>query len=73
MRAEVGNWLVVHGRRLDDVEREGQIIEVGRPDGSPPYLVHWLDADRPSLVFPGSDALVLTERPGASVARPGRG
>jgi hypothetical protein len=36
MHAQVGNWLVVHGRRLDDVQRKGQILQVGHPDGSPP-------------------------------------
>ena len=61
MRATVGDWLIVHSRRLDDGVREGQIIEVAHPDGSPPYVVRWLDEERPSVVFPGSDATI---RPG---------
>lgn len=65
MHAEVGNWLVVHGRHVDDAVREGLIVEVPHPDGSPPYMVHWLDEDRPSMVFPSSDATVLPERPHA--------
>jgi hypothetical protein len=73
MHAEVGNWLVVHGRRLDDVRRAGEIVEVAHPDGSPPYLVHWLDDERPSLVFPGSDAVVLPGRPHAGTRAAPRG
>ena len=63
MNAAVGNWLVVHGRTLDDPVREGLVVEVPHPDGSPPYLVRWLDDDRVSLVFPGPDAAVLQAAP----------
>jgi hypothetical protein len=59
VKAEVGNWVVVHGRNLDDPVREGLVVEVPHPDGSPPYLVRWLDDDRVSLVFPGPDASLL--------------
>jgi hypothetical protein len=58
MRAKTGDWLVVRGRTLDDPVREGLIVEVPHPDGSPPYRVHWLDDGRLSLVFPGSDAVL---------------
>lgn len=61
MRAQVGNWLVVHSRCVDDVVREGLVIEVPHADGSPPYVVRWLDDGRTSVVFPGPDA---TLRPG---------
>ena len=63
MHAEVGNWLVVHGRTLDDRVREGQILEVPHPDGSPPYVVRWTDDDRQSLVFPGADTELLARAP----------
>jgi hypothetical protein len=63
MHAEVGNWLVVHSRRLDEPIREGLVTEVMHADGSPPYMVRWLDEDRPCMVFPSSDATVLTNRP----------
>jgi hypothetical protein len=61
--AEVGNWLVVHSRSLDVPTREGQIVEVLHADGSPPYVVHWLDQDRLSTVFPGPDTTVSTVAP----------
>ena len=68
MHAEAGNWLIVHGRTLDDPVREGLVVEVPHADGSPPYVVHWLDEDRLSLVFPGADARILPAAPHA-VAR----
>lgn len=61
--AEVGNWLVVHGRTIDQPNREGQIVEVPHADGSPPYVVHWLDQDRLSTVFPGPDYTVSPTAP----------
>jgi hypothetical protein len=63
MQARPGNWLVVHGRHLDDPSREGLVVEVPHADGSPPYLVRWLDDDRVSLVFPGPDATLLSRAP----------
>lgn len=65
MRAKVGDWLVVHSRRVDDGLREGQVVEVPHADGSPPYMVRWVDDDHVSLVFPSSDATVLAHRPHA--------
>lgn len=67
MRARVGDWVVVRGRTLDAPVREGRIDELVHADGSPPYLVHWLD-DRHSLLFPGPDAVVTTGRPHATGA-----
>ena len=69
MHAEVGNWLVVHGRTLDDATREGQVGAVPHPDGSPPYVVRWIDDDRQSLVFPGADTEVLSRAPHAAARR----
>jgi hypothetical protein len=67
MQAKQGDWLVVHSRRLDEEVREGLILEVRHTDGSPPYLVRWLDDEHQALVFPGSDARVL---PAGLHARP---
>ena len=65
MRAKVGDWLVVHSRRVDDGVREAQVLEVRHADGSPPYVVRWLDDDHVSVVFPSSDTTVLEHRPHA--------
>jgi hypothetical protein len=59
MRAKAGDWLVVHSRHVDEEVREGLILEVPHADGSPPYVVRWLDDEHRAVVFPGSDARVL--------------
>lgn len=61
MRAKPGDWLVVERADTDHQQRTGQITEVRSTDGSPPYLVHWVDTGHTALVFPGPDARVLTE------------
>ena len=54
MQAKVGDQLTVRGRHQGDEERHGEIIQVDRPDGAPPYLVRWQDG-HDSLFFPSSD------------------
>lgn len=58
MKAEVGDWLVIEGSTLGDRRRAGLIIEVRHADGTPPYVVRWLEDDHESLVFPGPTAHV---------------
>ncbi|MFL6141809.1 MAG: DUF1918 domain-containing protein [Labedaea sp.] len=60
MRAQTGDWLVVERGDLGREVRRGRVEEVRGADGTPPYLVRWLDSDRTTLVFPGPDAHVLT-------------
>ena len=60
MRAHQGDWLIIERGDIDHQARRGLIEEVRSADGSPPYLVRWLDTDRTVLVFPGPDAHVLT-------------
>ncbi|MGA8327967.1 MAG: DUF1918 domain-containing protein [Mycobacterium sp.] len=61
MKAKVGEWLVVKGRTNEQSDQRGIITEVHTQDGSPPYMVHWLETGHDALVFPGSDALVVTQ------------
>ncbi len=35
-------------------------MEVHSADGSPPYVVRWIDSDHVATVFPGPDAVVVT-------------
>lgn len=56
MKAHVGDRLVVEGTRQGDPRRIGVITALRRADGSPPYLVRWLDGENEVLVFPGPDA-----------------
>ncbi|WP_084008859.1 DUF1918 domain-containing protein [Planomonospora sphaerica] len=36
-------------------------MELRRPDGTPPYVVRWVDDEHEGLVFPGPDARVVTK------------
>lgn len=60
MKAQVGDWLVVKGLTVDRPGQRGLITEVHSQDGSPPYVVRWLDNDHIATVFPGPDAIVVT-------------
>ena len=58
MKAAVGDRVVVLSNRLDGPVRDGRVVEVRSPDGSPPYLVEWSDTGHTGLFFPGRDAYV---------------
>ncbi|GAB7143189.1 hypothetical protein AWC22_18025 [Mycobacterium riyadhense] len=45
MQAKVGDWLVIKSTTMGESDRRGLITEVHSADGSPPYLVRWLDTD----------------------------
>lgn len=60
MKAKVGDWLVFKGAAVDRPDHRGLITEVHSSDGSPPYVVRWLENDHMATVFPGSDAIVVT-------------
>ena len=60
MKAKVGDWLVFKGAAVDRPDHRGLITEVHSSDGSPPYVVRWLEDDHVATVFPGSDAIVVT-------------
>jgi hypothetical protein len=60
MKAKVGDWLVIKGTTIDRPDQRGLIIEVHSSDGSPPFVVRWLETDHVATVFPGLDAVVVT-------------
>lgn len=60
MKANVGDWLVVKATTIDRPDQRGLITDVHSSDGSPPYVVRWLDTGHVATVFPGPDALVVT-------------
>ena len=60
MKAEVGDWLVMKGFTIDQPEQRGLITEVHSDDGSPPYMVRWLESDHLALVFPGPHAIIVS-------------
>jgi hypothetical protein len=57
MKAQVGDRLVVHGRKVGDTERSGEIVEIRGTEGAPPYLVRW-DNGVEDLIIPSSDAAI---------------
>jgi Ca2+-transporting ATPase len=57
LRARPGDRLVIHGHRLEEPERDAEILAVGR-NGGPPFRVRWSDSGREGLLYPGSDARV---------------
>jgi hypothetical protein len=58
MKAKVGDRLVLEGTHVGDRRRYGVVIGLRHEDGSPPYVVRWLDDGHEGLVFPGPDAHV---------------
>ena len=68
MKGHVGDRLVVQGLHADDHRRIGVITELRHDDGSPPYLVRWLDNGHEGLVFPGTDATIEAPGPGPDPA-----
>jgi hypothetical protein len=56
MQAKLGDHLVVESPATGAPRRDGLIVGVHHPDGTPPYDVRWSDNDRVTLVFPGPDA-----------------
>ncbi len=65
MQARVGDRIVIHGHRVGEPIRDGEVLEVHGPDGGPPFIVRWSDTGHETLFFPGSDATVehLTHEP----------
>jgi Domain of unknown function (DUF1918) len=61
MKANVGDWLVIKGSTVDRHDQRGLIVGVRSADGSPPYVVRWLVDDHEGTVYPGPDAIVVTQ------------
>lgn len=59
MHANVGDWLLVRGHSHNQPDRRGQILAVDAL-GNPPYAVRWTSDGHEGIVFPGSDAQVLS-------------
>lgn len=56
----MGDWLVIKGRTVEQADHRGLITEVHSADGSPPYVVKWLDSGHVATVIPGPDAIIVT-------------
>ncbi|MFB6717538.1 DUF1918 domain-containing protein [Streptomyces sp. NPDC056358] len=58
MRAHPGDQLVAESPATGTNRHDSRNVGLPHADGTPPYDVHWSDADHVSLVFPGPDAHV---------------
>jgi hypothetical protein len=58
MKAHVGDRLIMESVHVGEPRRIGVILELRHPDGTPPYLVRWLDTGHEGLVFPGPESRV---------------
>lgn len=64
MQVTVGARVVIHGARVGQVERHGEVLEVRGADAGPPYLIRFDDGHE-TLIFPGPDCeLEHSERAG---------
>jgi hypothetical protein len=59
MYAEVGDRVVIGGRRAGECDRIGIILDVRQPDRTPPYLVRWDHDGHETMFFPGPDAFFM--------------
>ena len=58
MYAHAGDHIHVNGRRVGSPSRDGTILEVRGPNGTPPYMVDWGGHRIPALYYPGPDAQI---------------
>ena len=61
-RATPGDVVLVHGHRVGDAKRSGEILEVLGEPGHEHYLVRW-DDGRESVFYPSSDAVIQSKTP----------
>jgi hypothetical protein len=57
MHAQVGDRVMIHGRKVGERDRAGTVLEVRGGDGNPPFLVRFDDGHE-GLVYPGPDWVV---------------
>jgi hypothetical protein len=58
VKAKVGDRLVEEGTHVGDPRRVGVITALRHDDGTPPYMVRWLDTEHEALVYPGPDSRI---------------
>lgn len=58
MKAHVGDRLIVESTQVGQPRRVGVIVALHHPDGSPPYLVRWIETGHVAVFFPGTNVRV---------------
>jgi hypothetical protein len=67
MRAAPGDEIVLASAKVDGPTRQGEVLEVRGPDGSPPYLVRWSDGHVGLLVL-GAGSVLRVGQPGEAAS-----
>lgn len=62
MKANKGDWVIVHAHLAGEPTRRELILDVHGRDGEPPYVVQWDDGHE-STYFPASDAVIEQHAP----------
>ncbi len=57
MQAQIGERLLIHGKKVGTADLVAEIVEVKGKDGGPPYLVRYPDGHE-TLMYPGPDCVV---------------
>ena len=68
MKATTGDHILVHGHKVGDQNREGEVLQVLGQRGEPPYRVRWADGHE-GVYFPSSDCNLLGGAPARSAGR----
>ncbi len=55
--AQVGERLVIHGKKVGSADLVAEILEVRSKDGGPPYLVKFADGHE-GIMVPGPDCVL---------------
>jgi hypothetical protein len=58
MRATVGDRVITVSGTVGTAAREVRVVELRHLDGSPPFVVEWVDSGERSVVFPGPDTVL---------------
>lgn len=58
MHAQVGNRIMVRGRKVGIPVRCGVIVAIRGDGGEPPFVVRWNETPGEHLYYPGSDAVI---------------
>ena len=70
MKAQIGDHIVIEGTHLADRRRVGVIVKITHADGTPPYLVRWLNDNHETFLIPGPTARVEPTDPAGDDGSP---
>jgi len=63
MQACAGDRIIVRATHVGEPSRDGEVLEVRGPDGTPPWVIRWSDNGHEGLYFPSPDTVVHHSEP----------